>query len=170
MLSEKDQEGRYPLSGKEYDELRCLIVALNEVLKVSNLTERIKTIPHGWRDFRLLCWLIDHFEDMLLDTVPTKKLMALKAELRNSKVALRVGWSGIPTPGVAHIDEKAFIQLLNMLVGMECWSCDKTGRDIKKCPIRNAYMDCLHYEPSPVEKRTDGLCEMAGWTSVVEEE
>lgn len=167
MLHEPDEEGRIPISGKEYNALRCLIVALNELEKTKDVLEpRIRTLANGWRDFRLMESMMSKVCDMILETVPTKKLLALREELRNSKITLTVGWAQTPAEGVAYVDEHAFIALLNRLISYECWNCDRKGKDVKRCEIRNAYMNTLHYEPAPEEIPKDGSCIMAGWSNV----
>lgn len=167
MLGQPDEDGRYALSGKEYNSLRHLIVALDQMVKEEeSLTERLRTIPNGLRDYRMLRVVMDHLMDKIFDTIPTKKLVALQKELDNSKIALTVKWASTPTEGVAYVKENAFVNLLNMLISMECWSCDKKNKEVEKCPIRQAYFDCLHYGLSPDQVPQDGSCALAGWTSV----
>ena len=166
MLRE-DEEGRYPLSGREYNDLRSLLIAFNEVIgREENLLERLRKIPNGLRDYRLIKTKMSKLEDDILDTVPTKKLLAFKNELENSKIVLTSKWTPVPQEGIVHLREDAFLALLNRLISYECWSCDKKGRDVKKCPIRQTYLDCLHYEPAPDEIPKDGSCVMTGWMSV----
>lgn len=173
-MDSEAQEDRIPispLSGKEYDMLRHVIVAVDQLAKAPNaLKKRLKTIPNGWRNFRCLEYWLGKVADDLLATVPTEKLLSFRTELQNSKLCLYTKWAPIPTDGVCQVPEKAFIQLLNTLIQNECWSCEKKNADVRHCAIRKTYLDCLHYEPAPEDMPKDGSCIMAGWDHVQMEE
>ena len=49
MHQRPDEDGRYPLSMKEYTALRTLFGAVN-ALDSDTLKERCKLFPGGWRD------------------------------------------------------------------------------------------------------------------------
>lgn len=169
MLHSPDSEGRYPLSSKEYIAIRYVIVSLYELEQtMSALEDRVKTIQGGMKNYEILRNTMEQFEEQLLDTVPTKKLYALQQELRNSEVGVFTKWDQRKIKNAFCVDQDALLALLNRLIGYECWSCEKRGKDAKKCEILRTYLDCLHYVPE--EMPPDGSCPMAGWTSVKTEE
>lgn len=70
-----DEDGRYPLSYVEYQSLRSLFGAKNALEQTHNqLERRVRTIPGGWRDFRLLMTLVDKLLGAVLRTIPQKKI------------------------------------------------------------------------------------------------
>lgn len=157
-----------PLNGREYDALRHVIIAVDQLAKNPEaLKKRLKTIPNGYRNYRCLEYWAHKVADDLMETIPTNKLLALDKELKNSKICLMTKWAQVPTEGVCQVPENAFIALLNTLIQYECWTCEKKNADVKHCAIRKTYLDCLHYEPAPEDMPKDGSCIMAGWDHVV---
>ena len=87
MLSARDSDGRYPLSGKEYSALLSLF-AVNSTLndQANVLTERIKTKSGAWRDFRLATVKMQKVLDEIVTTIPVKKLHAIARDLQHARV------------------------------------------------------------------------------------
>lgn len=165
MLKPKDAEGKIPLTGSEYDELRHIIIAFNELhSRIGAMKERLQTLPMGWCNARMIDVRMEKLVDQILSTVPTKKLQAFRDELRNSKIVLTVGWDAKKDDCTAYLPEKSLIALLDMLIRRDCWDCELKGKAAKKCPIRTTYLDCLHYEAD--REPADGSCEMAGMNSI----
>ena len=161
---------RWPMTGKEYDNMRQVIVAVDELAKApTHLKKRLQAIPHGWRNYKLAMYWMEKLCDDLLDTVPEEKLVSFQTELKNSKICLITKWAPVATEGVCQIPEAGFLALMERLIYMECWSCERKGADVRKCPIRKICLDCLHYEPGPDQKPKDGSCFMAGWDHIVME-
>ena len=172
MVSRPDADGRYPLSGREWAAYRCLIVAVNELDVCANeLRGRLKLIPGGWRDLRMLSTVSYKLFNALAETIPQKKLLAIQEEIHNSQIQLVVR-SPLHTmpPSVVYIDEKAFIAVMDRLINTECWCCEKTGKDVKRCEIKKLIMDVLHYDTDPSQAPADGRCELAGHTSILIDE
>ena len=55
MLKPMDKDGKYPLTGREYNALRCIVLSKNEVTNsIDSLKDRFHLIPGGWRDARMI--------------------------------------------------------------------------------------------------------------------
>lgn len=74
MWRKPDEDGRYPLSHAEYQALRSIFGAKNALEQTHHdLERRVRLIPGGWRDFRLVMTLIDKLMAAVLGTIPQKK-------------------------------------------------------------------------------------------------
>lgn len=167
----KDEDGRIPLTGREYNALRCVIVAWNELDACSEaLHERLNTIPHGWRDMRLAQSLITKLKNELYETIPYRKLRGIQTEIHNSRIVLTVkGADRRIQDGVTYIDQESFVRIINRCIAMDCWCCEKRGKDVKRCEILRLVTDILHYESDPGECPKDG-CELQGVSYITLEE
>ena len=172
MLGKPDPDGRYPMSGREFSAYRCLIVAVNELdVCIDALKDRLKLIPGGWRDMRMLSTVSYKLFNALAETIPSRKLRAIQAEIQNCEIRLVVrGADRSMLKSVVYIDEQPFIRLMNHVISQECWCCEKCGKEAKKCEIRQLVTDVLHYDSSDGELRKDDMCELAGHTSIILEE
>lgn len=172
MKTKPDADGRYPLTGREWNAIRCIQCAMNEVdVCQETLKDRLRLTKHGWRFLRIALGMMEKVCDMLYETIPAKKLIAMREEIRHSQIRLCVkGADNQMPPGVIYIDEMAFIRMMNRLINQECWACEKRGKDVKRCEILRVIEDVLHYESDPAELPKDGSCELAGCSSILKEE
>lgn len=170
-MIQSDEKGCYKLSGKEYMELLHLFAA-SSTLKYNepHLKERLQLIPNGWRDYRMLCVRIDKLLEKILKTVPTKKLYAIRKDLRSVKMRVVMSDEASTTvrdgSGVVSVNEDALISMLNLIVQMECMFCDKKGSKAKNCPYLKMIEDVIPYDHDPGLDPEDGSCQLAGRTSV----
>ena len=166
MLRQPEPDGRVPLSGKEWNHLRSLIAAIDMVLRSGDaLKDRLKLVPYGWRDYRMLTVRMPALMDDLLDTIPTKKLRAIREELQHSRLTLEVvGPSERKLHGGIYIDEEAYIRLIDRCMAMECMLCERCGKDVDKCELYRIILDTLHYDSDG--HNPDGSCELSGLTTI----
>ena len=167
MLRKPDVNGRIPLSGKEWNALRCVQTAMNELdVCQGYLKERLKLTRHGWRFLRAALAMMERVCDCIYSTVPAKKLAAMREEVRHSQIRLIVkGADDRMPPGIVYVDEDAFIAVMDYVISQECWCCEKVGKDVKRCHIKQLILGVLHYESDPAEFPEEGHCELAGHTS-----
>lgn len=164
MLHEPDEDGKRMLSGREWDAIRRLQVSLDSLSRSIHLMEdRLKIIPNGWRDIHMLLKRTQMLLNDIYETVPTKHLWMMQREIEHSEIRLTVhGADSSLPPGVVYVDEKAFLAMLDKIIQMDCWACEKKGKDVKRCEIRKVLFDCLQYGPDASNKPKDGSCELAG--------
>lgn len=115
--------------------------------------------------------VMSKLSEKLLTTVPTKKLIAIDREVRSVRIQLKIGPDAAPRSNdqVIYVNESAFLALLDQIVAMNCMLCDKTGKDVKRCPWLQLIDDCLPYSPDPDQDPADGTCQIAGRTTIIEE-
>lgn len=168
MLHE-DEPGRYKLSQREYMELMQIFAAFSALKKGEPwLKDRIRTIPNGWRDYKMIMSRMDWLTEELVHTIPTRKLLAMRQDMKNAQ--MRIYMQGAPASDtyrdVVSVDEEALIELIDVVISMECMLCEKKGNAMKKCPYLKIIESILPYERDPDKDPPDGSCQMAGRTSV----
>lgn len=157
-----DENGKYPLTMYEWNSLRVLF-ATASVLEsdLEKLKERLRLIPYGWRTARMLEVRFRKLLEKLYQTIPHNKLRALDAEMKNTHLHFAANGPSENINGVVYVEKKDFLALVNLLIKQECWSCEKGGKQARRCPIRRAILDCLHYDPTGMVYE-DRKCEFCG--------
>ena len=159
MRHEPDEDGRYPLSTREYDALRTVFGAVN-ALDIDTLKDRCGLIKNGWRDIRLAHSLLKRVMQELLCTVPAKKLMTIRTELKHTVCELKVKPpSSMSLGGSVYVDHQALVKLAERAISMDCLFCDKDAKQGKRCPLYKALNACFPYE---LCEPTDEKCPFAG--------
>ena len=169
----QDQDGFYPLTGKEYAAFLKICAAESSLLEQETvLKERLKLKQNLYRDYRMITNRISNVTSMILSTVPIKKLLQIQRETRNVKYCLQIGPDADTRKKnqVIYVDEQAFINLLDQVVGMNCLLCDKHGKDVKRCPWLKIIEDVMPYSPDPDLDPADGTCQLAGRSHIIEED
>lgn len=173
MIQQIDKDGRARMTGKEYQALLRLFAAISALKEVDPiLWDRLGLLSMGKCDYRNARKKLERITDDLLGTVPTNKLLAMQRELKAVKVYLRIGPDAAPhgQDQVIYVDEGAFLRLLDQIVGMHCLLCEKTGRDVKRCEWLKLIEDVLPYGPDPELDPADGTCQIAGRSTIIDEE
>lgn len=170
MLRDPDTDGRYPLSGREYEALQMIMAAAHCLEKTSELLPRLKkVIPYGYRDYQMIKKRLIQLTEAILVTVPNKKLIGIQEELKFLKVKTFYGGIlGRQEKGMAFVQADAMLNLLNEVAGMNCLLCEKNGKKVKQCPIREIYNNLFPYDMDSAEDPEDG-CQMAGRGSIYDE-
>ena len=153
MLGNPDEQGRYALSGREYYAIRFLfgmVSCFQESAKI--LKDRANVASRStWRDIRMVSSVCDKILDTLLSTIPYRKLAQIKTELSNTMISVDVTHGkGLPAPkkdAMCYVPEKAVESLINNMIDFQCFSCQKSLKEAKKCPYRKSIDDCFPYEP-----------------------
>lgn len=144
-----DADGRINLTYKEYDALRTVFGAFNALTMYSDrLERRCKSFKNGWRDMRLLCVLAEKIMNNLLQTIPTKKLLQIREELKHSYCIIKVeGAAGITNNPCMYIRQETLIDICKAAVDINCFGCDKTQQQAKReCKLYGEIQECFGYE------------------------
>ena len=143
-----DEDGRYPLSYVEYQSLRSLFGAKNALEQTHNqLERRVRTIPGGWRDFRLLMTLVDKLLGAVLRTIPQKKLLQIRAELSRTVCEIKVqGVAGNLSDDklLRMVPQGALETVVNESMSMKCFACERC--DYKRCELFKAIESLYNYD------------------------
>lgn len=155
MLGKPDAQGKYPLSSNEYYAIRLIFAVISAFeTEVGYLKERTKLKPGTWRDLRLISAKAQKVVDELLHTVPLKKIEQMKIELNNTFMTVDVrpirSMKTPKRPDYVYIKASAIDGLIGSVMDIECFACEKRGREIKKCPLKEIIEDTFPYEiPDP---------------------
>lgn len=127
-----------PLKGKE---LKCVeyLVGMDSRMAESGdaLRERLKLVPNGWRDFRLVFTTLDRLLKNLYNTIPDKGTAYLSKIVQHGEIIIRFTPAArSPEWSVVRDDDLAAI--INLAMTAECAICLKQGREAKKCELRKA--------------------------------
>lgn len=127
---------RYRLTKDEYYALRTIfgLVSSYEV-NLDKLEERIKTIPGGWRDAKLIASLCNKLLANILRTVPVEKLKMIQKELSHTKILCKVDYdvTGKHEDGFCYVPEQPLEKLIDEVIGYNCLICDKGPDEYKRC-------------------------------------
>ena len=139
---EKDADGRFHFSEREYYATRELFGIVSTFNRCAGeLERRVREIPGGWRDLRLIQTLSEKLVVGILQTVPRKKLAAIKRELYNTEVLVNVR-RDVARPaqgeedGFTYVPQRALERITQCAVNFECFCCEKKGTEAKRCQLR----------------------------------
>ena len=173
MLQPAENEpGRYKMTGKRYQAFLRLFAAVSALNEIEpELWELLGLVKMGRCDFCNAAKKLDRISQDLLESVPTKKLLAMRRELKAVRVYLRIGPDASPArcEQVVYVPEDALINLLNQIVQMHCWCCEKKDKEVKRCEWLQLMDAVLPYSPDPELDPEDGSCQIAGRMSILED-
>ena len=173
LQPDENEPWRYKVTGKRYQAFLRLFAVVSALKEIEpELWELLGLIDMGKCDFRNAQKKLNRIADGLLESVPTKKLLAMKRELKAVRVYLRIGPDASPArcDQVVYVPEDALINLLNQIVQMHCWCCEKHGKEVKKCQWLQLMDAVLPYSPDPELDPEDGSCQIAGRMSILEDD
>ena len=137
------EENRTPLGAREYYALRNLFGMVSSFeITSKDLEKRVRSIPNGWRDMRLLTTLSEKLMTNIVSTIPTKKLQMIRKELEHTVVHIDVKNNVLPAKKetadsrFTYVPEGVIDRLVDRVVQSECLFCDKVGKDAKHCQLR----------------------------------
>lgn len=130
---------RPPLSYREYRALRQLfgIVDIWDS-QGSELKKRLKLIPGGWRDARMLMAVSERLLRKVCETIPIKKLAMIQKELNSTTCEIVVKNTISPTKKEAftYVEEETLERVTSLAMEMNCMFCEKCGKDARNCQLR----------------------------------
>lgn len=139
---EKDADGRFHFSEREYYATRELFGIVSTFNKnEEQLERRVREIPGGWRDLKLIMAVSEKLMKGILRTIPKKKLAVIQKELTNTEVLVNVRNAIAPhartdTDGFTYVSQRALERITQRVVDFECFCCQKQGAEAKHCQLR----------------------------------
>lgn len=142
---------RVPLSGREYYALRELFAAVDGFSRNAQaLEKRVRMIPNGYRDLRMLQSVSAKLMRDILETVPVKKLIQIRRELENSEMILRVKpvnpKKNEYDDNLTYVPQQALERICRKAIELECFCCEKKDREAKKCQLRKDIQDTYMFD------------------------
>lgn len=159
LKPKKDADGRFHFSEREYYATRELFGIVSTFNKCSGeLERRVREIPGGWRDLKLIMAVSEKLLGGILRTVPKKKLAIIRKELTNTEVLVRVRNDIAPTvqtgtDGFTYVSQRALERITQRVVDFECFCCQKQGAEAKHCQLRRDIEATYMFDyPCPAKK------------------
>ena len=149
-------------------EARRLIVvaALNDGLHrgEDDLRERLKLVPNGWRDWRLVTSTVDRLLTAIYMTIPDEQLISQQHALSHSEVSVKLR-SATRLPEWVHIKADDMDMLIGLAIQSECRICLRTDSEVRRCKLRKV-LQCV-IPPAVQPRHGCGYRDIAGeydWT------
>lgn len=123
------------------------------------LEKRLRSVPDLYRQWRIAETAVCKIVDGIYDTLPEKTLMRIRKIFNNGEVIVR------PKGGLTKDNDTAIVlaEDLRLLAETarksECAICMKSGKDIKRCKLRESLMRVS--PPKEVLDENSSLCEYA---------
>lgn len=131
------------------------------MVRAEKVVDRLGMVnPHAWRDLRLLISLVERLQNQLIATMPDSRMEYYDALARHGRYHLDID-GPIRKGRAVVITDLKLAALCEAVMESECVMCLKDGKDIEKCPIRDALLEVA----PPSETQIDGAvyrCEYAG--------
>lgn len=127
-------------SSREMHEIE-LVAALDARLAAGGqyLQPRLRSIPNGWRDYRMIASRVGRLIEALYQTLPNSQLRHMVTLAQYGEAVVRVkGPADKPMQAVLLSDLEV---LIDTLMGAHCSMCLKDGPDVKRCQLRKAMMN-----------------------------
>lgn len=140
-----------PASGREraiieyLSALDAQLIAHQDVLR-----ERLKLIPNGWRQWRLMTATANNLLTAIYDTLPTKTLLYMQRLCTYGEVLVRLK-PAARTPEQIVASEDDLREIINAAMAAECAVCLKDDRQAKGCKLRRALMNIVPPETFSVQ-------------------
>lgn len=140
-MSRADEQGRQMPNRRENALMLDLMLVRNTLAKNSEAVRgRLKSVPHGWRDMRLLWHLVNRLQQELLKTMPDRRAAYYDQMARHGQVIIDIPG---PIPRGRHIliTDEHLAAITEAAMRSECALCVKEGKEAQRCPIRQALLE-----------------------------
>lgn len=125
-----------PCNGQESMLMQFLTATADQCdLLEPKIERRLRTIPHGWRDWKLMRSIMRRVCDMLLDTMPDKEILRLNKMLQYGEIFVRFR-PPIRDAQYQLVENAVITRIVNKIMQDECAICFREGWDIKHCQLR----------------------------------
>jgi len=151
---------KYALSYREYFALRQLF-GISHIWDKSGheIEKRLKKIPNGWRDAKLIMTLADRLLDKVLLTIPREKLDQIKMELNHTflEVTVKNCISGTPKGHTyTYVETETLERVTDKAMEISCAFCQNRGKEVRDCQLRKDIERLYNWNFPMVGK--DGEC------------
>lgn len=127
-----------PLKGKELKCVEYLVGMESRIVESGDaLRERLRMVPNGWRDYRLIFSTLDRLLLKLYDTIPQKGRLYLQKLSKHGEILIRFSPAARSQEWLLIRDDDLAV-IANLAMASECAICLKQGREAKKCELRKA--------------------------------
>lgn len=110
-----------------------------EKVGVPKLERMSRRVPNGWRDLRMVSSRLNKLVENLLDTLPTKQLETMIAQMRISHLRIATNDVGKSDESMWLVPREDLTALVTAIVVEKCLLCDRD--DWYNCRIRRIVKD-----------------------------
>lgn len=110
-----------------------------EKVGVPKLERMSRRVPNGWRDLKMVSSRLNRLVESLLDTLPTKQLETMIAQMRISHLKVVMNEAGKVVDGQWVVPREDLAALVSAVVDVKCLMCDKA--DWYNCETRRIIGD-----------------------------
>ena len=140
-MSRTDEQGRQMPNKHEHALMLDLMMLRNSLAHHGEAArQRLNCYPYAWRDMRLLWHLVNKLQGQLIDTMPDRRVAYYEQMARQGQVIIDIPG---PIPRGRHIliGEKHLAAIMEAAIRGECALCIKEGKEVQRCPIREALLE-----------------------------
>lgn len=140
-MSRTEQDVRTMPNRRENAFMLDLMMLRNSLAQNSEAVRgRMSCYPYAWRDIRLMWHLVNKLQNQLMDTMPDRRLAYYQQMAAQAKVIIDIP-GPIPKGRNMLISETRLAAITEAAMRGECALCVKEGREVKRCPIRDALLE-----------------------------
>lgn len=110
-----------------------------EKVGVGKLERMSRRVPNGWRDLKMISSRLNRLVENLLDTLPTKQLETMIAQMRISHLRIVTNDVGKSDESMWLVPREDLTALVTAIVDEKCLLCDRD--DWYNCKIRRIVKD-----------------------------
>lgn len=101
------------------------------------LEKRLKSVPNGWRDARMIEVQLGKLIDRVAETIPIEQRISILRNLRSQEI--RIGTSAAASvPDFTLVPLESAYVLTQAAMDNQCLFCSKTVMEARKCELRKA--------------------------------
>lgn len=144
------QSNRKPMNGREMRVIEYLAAMDSKIIESGDtMRDRLRDIPNGWRQWRLMASTLSGLLVQLYGSMTVKNLRHMQNICNHGEVLIRMApVSRVPENVL--VGEDDLRTLINAVMSSECAICLKEGKEIDRCPLRNAMLSIAPpYEDPP---------------------
>ena len=151
----------------EHELMVDLMILRNTIGQHSEgVRKRLSCFPYAWRDLRLLWRLVSKLQDQLLQTMPPQREDYYRKLARNAVIRLDLE-GPLRRDRYIMISEKRLGEITKRAMLGECALCCKEGRDVERCPLRDAFLEVA--PPRVLSGGPHAMCEYRGIVDAIYE-
>ena len=136
-----EDAGRVQMKAREQKCIEYLVAMDSRLSQCGDaMRERLRRIPNGWRQWRLIATSLERLLPEILDTMPMKSLQYLYNISQHGEVLIRYRPVS-RAPEWKMVKDEDLEVLVNTAMASECAMCLRQGAEVKKCALRRALCD-----------------------------
>ena len=115
-----------------------MFAAINELEKAQDVMEnRIRAVPNGWRDVKMICSRLDHLVNDLCQTYPLEKMVSIQRMLPHMKYKVQCGVTASNLKEDENLIASDDLDTISIYAHEQCKLC--IDQDCSKCKLGRTF-------------------------------